>query len=141
MAIQVKSKAVIGFRFSDVCFNREAKTGDDFYYEFLTESLEGEISKKFEDSTIDDKEVNPELIALVFDLDYFEYKWSDKDDAIIGIELAYTDAGERNVGMTGFQDVEIAARKIEACISNIDEEVAKKVRIEVGIITNIKEAQ
>jgi hypothetical protein len=141
MAIKIESKMVAGFRFSDICFKKDTKDIERECYEFITELLEGEIAKKFEDSTINPEEVSPEFIALVFDLDYFDYEWSDKEDAIIGIELAHTDIGQRNVGLTSFNDVEVAVRKITARIESIDPSMLKKVKIEVGVVSNMKEVE
>jgi hypothetical protein len=76
-----------------------------------------------------------------FDLDYFEYKWLDKPDAIIGIELMHTDVGKRNVSMTGLDDVERASRKVLAHINSIDSSIVEKIKIEIVIITKAKEVE
>ena len=137
MAIQIKSRCVVGFRFSDLCASHNSSSG--IYFTYLTEILGEEIAKKFEGGRVDDDEVNPELLALVFDLDCFEYKYSELDDAIIGVELAKTDAGERNVSLTNVKDVETAKLKVLAHIKEIDSEIAGKVKIEIGIVTQIQE--
>lgn len=137
MSIQIKSHAVVGFRFSDVCVKKITENG--YYYTYLTENLSDEIAKKFEGGRIDDEEVNPELIALVFDLDYFEYTYGDDKDAIIGVELGQTSVGERNAGLNSWSNAETAMRKVVAHIEGVDEEMIKSLRIEIGVVTKMKE--
>jgi hypothetical protein len=135
MSIKIKSKTVVGFRFSDICFFDVAGG-----YEFLTETIESEVAKKFEDSIIDHEEVNPELIALIFDLDYFEYNRLDSDDAIIGVEINKTDIGSKNVSMMTLKDFEMNVRKIKACIKGVDPDIVEKVRLEIATISSLKES-
>jgi len=139
MAIKITSQAVVGFRFSDLCALHESASG--VYFNYLTKTLEEEIAKKFEGAKIDEDEVDPELLSIIFDLDCFEYVYSDFEDAIIGVEIVKTDIGERNVSLTNVRNVEIATEKVLAHIKEIDPEITKSIKIEIGIVTKMRETQ
>jgi len=137
MALQIKSYVVVGIRFTDLCVPH--KTDSDFFYTYRTPTLEVEIAKKFEDGKIDPEEVTPELLALTFDLDEFEYQGIELTDAIIGVKIVESDVGNKNENMTNIKDVETARAKVFSHLKDIDPEIAKSTKIEIGIITKIEE--
>jgi len=139
MAIQIISQAVVGFRFSDLCAWHEGTSG--VYLTYLTETLEKKIAKKFEGAEIDEDEVDPELLSIIFDLDCFEYVFSNHEDAIIGVEIAKTDVGERDVSLTNVRSVEIATEKVLAHIKEIDPKIVKSIKIEIGVVTKMQETR
>lgn len=137
MSIQIKSYGIVGIYFSDLCCFHE--TSEEGYYTYLTKKLEKEIAKKFEDGKIDDKEVNPELLALVFDLDSFEFYDSTKTNSIIGIKVLETDVGDIDVSIVDFLDINMANTKVQASLDSIDSSILESTHIKFGIITQAKE--
>lgn len=143
MALRIKSYVVVGIRFSDLCVPHKTETinGSEVFYTYRTPTLERELAKKFEDGEIDPKEVTPELLALTFSLNEFEYQGPEFVDAIIGIKIIESDAGNKNQNMTDIKDVEIARAKVLSHLKDIDPKIAKEIKIEIAIITKIEEIE
>jgi len=141
MSLQIKSNVVVGIRFSDLCVLHKSESieGHGLFYTYRTETLEAEIAKNFEDGNIDPIEVTPELLALTFGLDEFEFKEKNNIDAMIGVKIVESDVGNKNESMTNIKDVETARAKVESHLKAIDPEIVEHTKIEIGIITKIEE--
>ena len=139
MSIQIKADVVVGFRFSDMCARHETKKGVTFRY--VDENLTAKIANEFEDAEIVDEQVNPELLAVIFDQDFFPF--DDGKDAIIGQRIVGVDIGNRNVECANVKEVERAKNKVVAALWDAIPEwvnaIPSAVVIEISVVGGVQE--
>lgn len=135
MSIKIINDVVIGVRFSVLCAKNESEDG--FYYSFATETLKETVVDKFEDKEIYHEDVNPELLALVFDLDSFVFE--NQEEAIIGQQILHCDVGSCNEDFISFVNLDIQKDKVKNYLYAVDPLLLDKVKVEVISITKTKE--
>ena len=130
MSIQVITKLIVGYRFSDLCVIKEGSI------DFLTEKIKKEITKKFENGIIEPEEVTPELLALILDLDFVEF--SDKNDAIIGKTIETIDVGINDEEVRNYRETKTSESEIKAKVETLDPKIVELLDIKISIISKAK---
>ena len=91
MSIRVITKLVVGVKFSHLC---RVPENPDLPVVCVTPALSTKLRNSFQDGIINNPEVNPQLISLLLDLDYF---LTPDGDAYIGEEVGKIDVGTQSV--------------------------------------------
>lgn len=132
MTIEVRTKLIVGYRFSDLCVvDRETNS-----VSFCSPGLEEEVLKRFEGGEIDVEEVTPEFISLIMDLDCVEF--ANQQDGIIGKELDTIGVGESGVCVRDLHIIDMAQAEIKSKVETIDPEIIDIANIKISMIGEVK---
>jgi len=130
MSIEIKTKLIIGYRFSDLCVVEED------CIKFITEKLKEATSKKFEENVIDPKEISPEFFSILFNLDFVDF--SNKEDGIIGKKIEETNIGVNDQEVRNFREIEASIAEIKTKIETIDSEITNQANIKISIVSSTR---
>jgi len=123
MSIKVMSKLVIGVKFSHLCTVPENL---EVPIRCATDLLLEKITNSFEDKIINNPEVNPQLVSLLLDLDYFI---ASNGEAYIGEEIATIDIGSRSIDIVEFHTIERIERKVIEKLKSINYSSDKEIKL------------
>ena len=93
--IEVKAATYIGITFSRLCEIKHDENNEAYSVTFKYPELESKVKASFEDREIHPSEVTPELISLIFGLEFEPVQ--DNNDAIIGVEIGDIHIGTQNI--------------------------------------------